>query len=185
MKKVIILALITMLTAITSFEAQAINPPFSQGTIIANANIGLIPGIGANVSGEYVLVDSWWQGHFAVGGYAGYNIKTYSNTVNRHWYSCVSFMPRASYGINIIKDLEVHAGMMMGFCYRTMSWYTHDWENGDSHSSFMFELAEFTGARYRLTDFMYADAEFVYCSNFSYIGGIRPSIINLGLSFVF
>ena len=185
MKKIFILALFTTLTVFSCFKAQAIDPPFSQGTIIANANIGFLPGIGVNASGEYVLVDYWWQGHFAVGGYAGYNIRTFKNGDNRHWYSCTSVMPRVSYGINITEDFETHAGMMMGFCYRTTSWHTLDWDEMDFRASFMFEMAGFAGARYRITDYLYANAEFVFCSNFSYLDGIRPPYLNVGLSFVF
>ena len=185
MKKIFILALFTTLTVFSCSKALAIDPPFSQGTIIANANVGFLPGIGVNASGEYVLVDYWWKGHFAVGGYAGYNIRTFKDNDIRYVYSCTSVMPRASYGINITEDFETHAGIMMGFCYRSASWHTQNLQDMDFRASFMFEMAGFAGARYRLTDFLYANAEFVYCSNFSYLYGIRPPYINVGLSFVF
>ena len=175
MKKVLLLSAVAFLMLATSFKAQAIENPYPTGTIIGSAHVGFVPGIGANISGDYVLVDSWWMGHFTVGGYAGYNHRR-SLLEYEYTYSNVAVLPRATYGLNITDDFEVHAGVLAGLGYRT---YTYTDANNKLHqgSQPVFEFGGIAGARYRLAGNLYADAELNYTATMSYI--------NLGLSFVF
>lgn len=108
---------VSVLSLAAAFNASAIVTPDETGTIKVGARIGVLP-LGASASADYVLVNSWWKGHFTVGGYFGmstisagaYGIKVVDNNI--------SLMPRATYGLNITDQFEVHAGAVTGvyFC---------------------------------------------------------------------
>ena len=175
MKKTIILTLVTFLTFAMSFKAQAIEDPYPTGTIIGSAHFGFVPGIGANISGDYVLVDSWWKGHFTVGAYAGYNHRKWTSG-NEYKYSNFAILPRATYGLNITNNFEVHAGALAGLGYRTYT-YIDEQNKLQRGSQPIFEIGGFAGVRYRLVGNLYADAELNYTATMSYL--------NIGVSFVF
>ena len=110
MKKVFMLAMVAFLTLAVSQKAQAIEDPNPKGTIVLGAQAGLFPGFGAAVFGDYVLVDSWWKGHFTVGGellFRHYGSSGYA-------YNEFAVCGRATYGLNITKNFEVHAGTLIG-----------------------------------------------------------------------
>ena len=77
MKKLIATMLVAMVALIGSYQAKAIEDPFQKGTFLAGAHFAALPGIGTTAYGEYVLVDSWWKGHFTVGGQFGYTRRTF------------------------------------------------------------------------------------------------------------
>ena len=167
------LVLVAFLTMAMGFKAHAIEDPFPAGTIIGSARVGFLPGIGANISGDYVLVDSWWKGHFTVGGFFGYNHRKYFGYDN--YWSNLALLPRATYGLNITNEFEVHAGMLTGVAirgYRSVSQEPH------YQNYVVFEIAGIAGARYRLIGDLYADFE-VYL----YPGSM--SCLNLGVSYMF
>ena len=174
MKKTILLSLVAFLTFATHFKAQAIEDPYPVGTIIAGAHVGFLPGVGANISGDFVIVDSWWRGHFTVGGYAGYNHRWYAH--REYAWSNFAVLPRATYGLNITDDFEVHAGMLagMGYCG-----YNYLDANNQIHfdHKFIFDIGGIAGCRYRLVGNLYADAELNYTRSMNYI--------NIGVSYVF
>ena len=162
MKKTIILALVAFLTFATSFKAQAIEKPYPTGTIIAGAHVGFLPGIGANLTGDYVLVDSWWMGHFTAGAYAGFNWIPYRDLTSevRFGFTNWSLMPRATYGLNILDELEVHVGAMAGI--NIQHWPNQYFTN---LNYVQFCHGEFVGARYMFTDNLGVEAEIGYSSN--------------------
>ena len=173
MKK-LALILVAFLTLATGYKAQAIEDPYPVGTIIGSAHIGFLPGIGTNISGDFVLVDSWWKGHFTVGGYAGYNNRRTRDS--EYAWSNFAALPRATYGLNITDDFEVHAGVLTGLGIRSNTYTDSNLQLHHNHQ-FLFEIGSVTGCRYRLTGNLYADAELNYTTTMSYI--------NLGISLVF
>ena len=157
-----------------SQKAQAIEDPYPVGTVICGAHFGFLPGIGANVSGDFVIVDSWWKGHFTVGGYAGYNHRTYRDL--EYVWSNFAILPRATYGLNITDFFEVHVGTMAGLGYRGFV-YTNQENQLQKDHKFIFEVGGIAGCRFRLIDFLYADLELNATRTMSYL--------NIGVSFVF
>lgn len=177
--------LVAAVAAMLCFGAQnasAIEAPNHEGDFNLNAFVGFWPGVGANVSGDYVLVNSWWQGHFTIGAYIGFNSTTDSYT---HWdykYSNISIMPRATYGLNITDKFEVHAGAMTGPCYRLWTVkYDKEYKaigskDYDDHEVTL-DWGGIAGCRYFLTDNFALSAELNYSAYMSWI--------NLGVSLKF
>lgn len=165
MKKVFALSAFAFLMLVVSFQAQAIEDPNPKGTKVLGIHAGYYPGFGANATFDYTLVDSWWKGHFTVGAYAGFNSRSYSGFDYR--YSNFAVMPRVTYGLNITKEFEVHAGVMAGVACQTWSGadkvYTH------------FSHGEIVGARYMFTPKMGAEVEMNYTGYMSWF--------NVGLTF--
>ena len=181
MKKVFVLVMVAIMTLGMSFKAQAIENPWNEGTFVVNAHAGFFPGIGGSVSGDYVFINSWWKGHFTIGGYAGFNNRNFSNNGATTKTEVFSVMPRATYGLNITKDFEVHVGVMTGVCldhtrtnviYLTQPYtetYTFDY----------VYVPFFGGCRYNFTPYFGVSAEVCFSNN-SYI-----SYLNAGITFKF
>ena len=101
--------------AMVSYSASAeLAPQWSKGTMMANAELGVQP-FGGAVSVDYVLVDEWWKGHFTVGGEFDFRSEN-------HW-GAIGVTPRATYGLNITDQFEVHVAAAMGFGFAN---YDHD-----------------------------------------------------------
>ena len=171
MKKVLLLLAVAFLSLATSFKAQAIEDPNPKGTLVLGAQAGFLPGIGANVFGDYVLVDSWWRGHFTVGGELLYrHYGRFVTGYDRYSFNDFAVAARATYGLNIIPNLEVHAGVLTGVGFGTWSWhYEGDHER---HSYVGFCYGVLTGARYFFTENFGVTAEFQYSSfgNYTNVG---------------
>ncbi len=163
MKKVFALSAFAFLMLAVSFQAQAIEDPNPKGTTVIGVRAGYYPGFGANVVGDYTLVDSWWKGHFTVGGYLGFNSRTYGYETYHWTYSNFAVMPRVTYGLNITKEFEVHAGVMAGLC---LTHWPSDYygENNQLH----FIHGELVGARYMFTPKFGVEAELIYTGYMSY-----------------
>lgn len=109
MKKILSsILLASLLVAFVNFNAQALGKPLEQGTIVGTVALGFQPGIGGSLGAEYVVADSWWEGHFAVG--LGLNALAFSDAGFNY-----SIMPKATYGIFVCDAIEVHAGVQLGF----------------------------------------------------------------------
>jgi hypothetical protein len=181
MKKVFMLALVAFMTLAVSPKAHAIEDPNPKGTLVAGARFGIIPGFGANVVGDYTLVDSWWKGHFTVGGYFGFNNSRYHYDdlgYNSYRSNFINFalMPRVTYGLNITKDFEVHVGVMLGANYQIhKSVYDNGYTPDARHTRWYFSHGEAVGARYFFTDTFGVEAEFIYTGYQNYI--------NVGVTF--
>ena len=173
MKKVLMLALVAFMTLAMSQKAQAIEDPKPKGTMTIGIRGGVgyfgYVGFGGNVVGDYTLIDSWWKGHFTVGGFAGY--------YNYHHVSNVAFMPRATYGLNITDDFEVHLGVMTGVYWRQYSrdYYTYIHES--DYVEWGFTHGEVVGCRYFFTPNFGVEAEAGYAYTMPYL--------NLGVTFKF
>ena len=183
MKKIYVVVMVAIMTLGMGFKAQAIENPWREGTIVANAHVGFFPGIGGSVSADYVLINSWWKGHFTVGGYV--NGVTYSNGtsyygVNTRFHrNSFSVLPRATYGLNITKDFEVHAGVMTGICFIN-SYYTNNVvnEHFNVDRTYGFEYGTFVGCRYFFTPNFGVSAEACYSSYY-------VPYLNAGITFKF
>ena len=192
MKKLLSITAAGLLLLGVSFQASAIEDPDPVGSVTANAYLGLDPGVGANASIDYVLINKWWKGHFTVGAYAGFHGDKDSDSVSaagvtisntsRDFYFTV--MPRATYGLNITDSFEVHAGTMMGaqFNYNktrdkvTSSVADLNSKDKTSDTSISFAYAEVLGCRYFLTDNLGISAE---------VGVGSVSYLNIGFSYRF
>ena len=161
--------MVAFMTLAVSQKAQAIEDPNAKGTLTIGARAGFYPGWGANVVGDYTLINHWWKGHFTVGGYAGFNTRAWhydylTSTYTERWTN-FAVMPRATYGLNITKDFEVHAGLMLGVAYHrwTYHWdneaYTNVYEPGADWS---FIQGEVIGCRYFFTPKFGVEAEINY-----------------------
>lgn len=157
MKKFIAILAVAVVAMSAAFSAKAIEDPWAKGTMVAGAQVGFVPGVGGSAYFDYVMVDSWWKGHFTVGGEILY----------RHWgrtyegysysYNDFGFAPRATYGLNITDKFEVHAGALAGLGVSTWGW-------SDSHkaSSLGFCYGGLAGIRFFFTDNLALSAEVQY-----------------------
>ena len=138
MKKVLLLLAVALLSLATSFKAQAIEDPNPKGTFVLGAQVGFLPGVGASVFGDYVLVDKWWKGHFTVGGelFFRHYGRTYAELDGysyKYSYNDFAFAARATYGLNITSKFEVHAGVVTGVGFSRWGW--KNVEGNHSHES--------------------------------------------------
>ena len=164
MKKLFVTLLIAAVSMAASFQAKAIEDPFEKGTLIFGAQFGALPGIGGNLYGDCVLVDSWWKGHFTVGAQLGFRHWNYSSSYS---YNDLAVMPRVTYGLNITNKFEVHVGTLLGLGAR--------WYGGDPHLGLAY--GGLAGLRLFFTEAIALSVE----ANYS---GYGP-YLNAGLAFKF
>ena len=100
--------LASLLAMFVNFNANALGAPLEKGTIAGTVALGFQPGLGGSLGAEYVVADSWWEGHFAVG--LGVHALAFSSTGFNY-----SIMPKATYGIFLSDAFELHAGVQLGF----------------------------------------------------------------------
>ena len=151
--------------AIVSYSASAeLAPQWSKGTMIANANLGVSPGFGTSVSLDYVLFDNWWKGHFTIGGEMDLS-KPYKHE------SAFGITPRATYGLNITEQFEVHAMAELG-----LGFWKYNYDGVHSDDTFILH-SEMVGCRYFFNDSFAVMAETGYANWF-------PAL-RVGISFKF
>lgn len=191
MKKFITMLLVAALSMSLASSVRAIEDPDPVGAITVGAHASVFPGFGGNLFADYVLIDSWWKGHFTVGGTLGFNTLSSTNTAGAMGYvlnttvrsNRFCFVPRATYGLNILYNLEVHVGAQAGIAYVTSKATVTDGngvvlptdtEDGDGVRLVVGGLA---GARYFFTDNFGASLELNY--------GTYMPYINAGVAFRF
>lgn len=136
--------------AMVSYSASAeLEPQWSKGTTMINAGIGVQP-FGGTVSLDYVLVDEWWKGHFTVGGEFDFSVPYKHETA-------IGITPRATYGLNITPEFEVHVTAQTGFGVH--SWKYWDGEKDVKTSDSFILWGGFAGCRYFFMDNLAAYAE--------------------------
>jgi len=129
--------------AMVSYSASAeLEPQWSKGTAMINAGIGVQP-FGGTVSLDYVLVDEWWKGHFTVGGELDFSVPYKHETA-------IGITPRATYGLNITPEFEVHVTAETGFGFRTWQYWNGEKDVKTSDSFILF--GGFAGCRYFFND---------------------------------
>ena len=129
--------------AMVSYSASAeLEPQWSKGTAMINAGIGVQP-FGGTVSLDYVLVDEWWKGHFTVGGELDFSVPYKHETA-------IGITPRATYGLNITPEFEVHVTAETGFGFH--SWKYWDGEKDVKTSDSFILFGGFAGCRYFFND---------------------------------
>ncbi len=161
MKKLIVTMLVVAAAMAVPYSAKAIEDPFEKGTLIYGLQAGYFPYFGGTMYGDYVLVDSWWKGHFTVGAQLGYM------AYNSFHHNFLSVAPRVTYGLNITEKFEVHAGVLLGLGANI--------SHGDTHLGLSY--GGVTGLRLFFTDALALSAEFNYT-------GYSP-YFNVGLAFKF
>ena len=129
--------------AMASYSASAeLEPQWSKGTMMVNAAIGVQP-FGGTVSLDYVLVDEWWKGHFTVGGEFDFSVPYKHETA-------IGVTPRATYGLNITPEFEVHVTAETGFGFRTWQYWNGERDVKDTDTFILW--GGFAGCRYFFTD---------------------------------
>ena len=114
---------------------------------------GFMLGVEPMLTADYVLVDSWWKGHFTVGAMlGGYRLGTIGEGEKRY-HSAFVVAPRAMYGLNISRKFEVHAGFVTGLAFRSCSVNIEE----DEGPAFVF--GTITGIRLGFTDNLYMTAD--------------------------
>ena len=165
MKKITAILALAAACLFAAQTASAIEDPNPKGTIVAGGHLGLVS-LGINAFGDYVLVDSWWKGHFTVGGMVGlsfpsylyYDYDAHGNLIRERRFSMdFALTPRATYGLNISKQFEVHVGSLLGVGY-----------NGNATAP-MLCIGGLTGCRYFFTEKMAASAELIGCDGYSWL----------------
>ena len=157
--------------AMVSYSASAeLEPQWSKGTAMVNAGVGVSP-FGGTVSVDYVLVDEWWKGHFTVGGEIDFG-KPYS------YNAAFGFTPRATYGLNITPEFEVHITAQLGFGMRTYSYYDAEKDKNVTKSDSFLFAEDFIGCRYFFMENLAAFAEIGY-------GGFYFPDLRAGITFMF
>ena len=129
--------------AMVSYSASAeLEPQWSKGTMMVNAAIGVQP-FGVTASVDYVLVDEWWKGHFTVGGEFDFSVPYKHETA-------IGVTPRATYGLNITPEFEVHVTAETGFGFRTWQYWNGERDVKDTDTFILW--GGFAGCRYFFTD---------------------------------
>ncbi len=129
--------------AMVSYSASAeLEPQWSKGTMMVNAAIGVQP-FGVTSSLDYVLVDEWWKGHFTVGGEFDFSVPYKHETA-------IGVTPRATYGLNITPEFEVHVTAETGFGFRTWQYWNGERDVKDTDTFILW--GGFAGCRYFFTD---------------------------------
>ena len=129
--------------AMASYSASAeLEPQWSKGTMMVNAAIGVQP-FGGTVSLDYVLVDEWWKGHFTVGGEFDFSVPYKHETA-------IGITPRATYGLNITPEFEVHVTAETGFGIRSWKYWNGERDVKTTDSFILW--GGFAGCRYFFTE---------------------------------
>ena len=172
--------LVAAVAAMLCFGAQnasAIEAPNHEGDFNLNIMGGFLSeysgGLGASVSGDYVLVNSWWKGHFTVGGFIEFN-----QSKDDYWsdvdikYTNFAIMARATYGLNITDKFEVHAGAMTGPVFHSWKYkYDNSTYNFEDDKSTDFGGAGVAGCRFFLSDNFALTAEMIAGTHLTYFNG--------------
>ena len=151
MKKISAILAVAIIGMSMAVKANAIEDQWSKGTMVVSVLGGIDPWYGSLAFGgigafDYVLVDSWWKGHFTVGGQVGFE-------ANKYWKT-LSAAPRVTYGLNITEKFEVHVGFAAG--------YYHDF--GTYYSYRGFYSNEFVGMHFSFSDSMAFTAQVGYAA---------------------
>lgn len=170
MKKILTLILTAALGMTLASSTYAIEDPDPVGSLTIGAHGAYYPGFGGNVFGDYVLVDSWWKGHFTVGAQAAFNIYSkdagygvsYSDTR-------ICLVPRATYGLNITPQFEVHAGVLLGAAYEKGKLKSGESSVAYSNDGIRLVYGEILGCRFFFTDNFGVSAELNYATYMPYI----------------
>ncbi len=152
MKKFIAVLAVAATCMFAANSAKAIEDQWSKGTMVAGAMVGFYPGIGGAITGDYVLIDTWWKGHFTVG--AQINFRHWNVAPGYYSWNDLAVAPRATYGLNITDKFEVHAGVMAGLG-------VHFWSDGTGNYP-GFCYGGLAGVRYFFSDNFGLQAEFNY-----------------------
>ncbi len=135
-----------------------------KGMSLFNIGLGFVPGVGASVSYDYGLVDSWGPGIFTIGGFAGFNNYSFNSDIRgTDWL----IAPRATYRYPINNSFEVYGSAMFSVAFTTYS-------EIKSNTSEFFPAAV-AGCRYTFANNLSVFAEV----------GYNVSILNGGLSIAF
>ena len=183
MKKQLVLLFSAALCLFVATPSFAIEDPDPRGTIIIGVQVGpnigysfgessldiddhfnfgfttkgggFMLGVAPALTVDYVLVDSWWKGHFTVGLAAGGSWISTLPKEDRTKQNAFYFAPRAMYGLNLSPKFEVHSGLAAGvsFLYRGLAGAKPEYSGAG------FEFAFIMGGRFNITDGIAATAD--------------------------
>ena len=185
MKKLFATLLVITLAMTASIPAKAIEDPYQKGTVIAGAYFGVWPGIGASITADYTITNLW-KGHLTGGIMATWNRQVYRDydydlltgdyIITRTPMQKICIAPRATYGLNITKQFEVHAGVALGVGIPIKD------------SPVAFVLTDLLGLRYFFTDNFGVSFELAPLFTFKWHDQLLPMFStagNVGINFKF
>lgn len=174
MKKLLMVVLLLGLA-----NSYAAAQEMEEGTNLLSLGIGGVPGIGANLSYDYGLVEGWGPGIFTIGAFAGGDsqTETYKNGGITYTHMKWFFAPRITYRYTIAPKWEVYGAAMLGIALERFDYNNHflpveDYRRPDENH-LDFGLA--AGGRYCISDKFSVFTEI----------GYNVSYLNLGISFEF
>jgi len=179
MKKII--AILTVAAALLSTQsAFAIEAPNPKGNITVGTNLTVSPGL--NFIGD-ITIANVWIGHITVGGALGWfyepslftsslysaaspNYLYTSYTVSDAPHHTLYLAPRATFGINLNKKLQVYAGAFIGAGVN-LGYYKH-YNDPMAHpgAQFAFLIGEINGIRFFLNDKFALQTELNFGTNY-------------------
>jgi hypothetical protein len=175
MRKLMILLAVVSVMNMGAMHAQEMR----NGMGLLNIGVGLLPGVGFNISYDYGLVDTWGPGVFTVGGYVGYGNWGASYRAKPHYIdyrvNAFAFAPRATYRYAVARSFEVYGAAMLGAMMRFNSNAYYEHSNNKRSSGSVFSAVS-VGCRYTFADNISVFGEMGY-NDVSYLSG--------GLSFSF
>jgi len=168
MKRFFIVFTIVITVGIHGTHAQRMQ----KGMSLFNAGLGLVPGLGLNISYDYGLIDEWGPGIFTIGGYAGFANWGKAYPAKPHYLdyrvNAFAFASRTTYRYAINKQFEVYGVVMLGGVSYSYSAYIHN--------AIGLFFAVTGGCRYSFNSNITVFAE---------MGFNEISLLNGGLSFSF
>ncbi|MDR1865883.1 MAG: hypothetical protein LBR08_09980 [Bacteroidales bacterium] len=113
MKKFFTFLFVCTLAGATCLQAQEMQ----KNTSLLSASAGFLPGVGAGISYDYGLIDTWGPGVFTVGGYIGYTHLGKSYYGDNRFFKDVRYFisPRVTYRYTINNTFEVYGTFMLGY----------------------------------------------------------------------
>ncbi len=186
MKRIIATLAVAVVAMSAAFSAKAIEDQWNKGTMVVSGTTSFLPGIGGTLSGDFVLFDTWWKGHFTVGGQIGYRYQAFE-VADKYRTNDLAAAARATYGLNITDQFEVHVGLLSGLGDRMWK----DVTTKNTGDNLGFYSGSFVGLHFFFTDSFAATAEvsyinYLFRSPLEYYNSHNfGPFFNLGVSFKF
>lgn len=172
MKRILMIVLLTCTTN-TLVVAQEMH----EGTNLLSLGVGGVPGIGANLSYDHGLLETWGPGVLTIGAFAGGDSKTERLEQGGITYTHMKwfFAPRVTYRYTIVPKWEIYGAAMLGIALDRFKYSNHFVVEARQQDENKLGFGLAAGGRYCLSPKLSVFTELGY--NISYL--------NVGVSFDF
>lgn len=188
MKKFIALLSVAVLALAGAQRASAIEDPNPKGNLTLGAYVSVAPG--ANFTGDVVIANVW-KGHITIGGVAGvfYAPQVFYPASIRNPEFDIFLAPRATFGLNLSKKIQVYAGLFTG----VRVYFNHEYNPTYNSNPFLYtNVSPYTGAvkaNFGFAGGMVNGFRFFLTDRFALSAEICPAypttLINMGVSLKF